>query len=302
MSICIERSRSSRTSASVPSFVSPENATITRSTSSSETSCGRSSGVPRIVRSPMSVRRLLRIRVDEADDVDAVLGVLQDLAADQLADVACTDDHRVLLIRDAATDDRPRDPAVEGHDQRRGRPQQDDGSDVGRAAERRRDGDHEKRADGEDMEDADQVADRRVVRIYLVPVVEAVELAQRERQHRKQRIPARRLVEHRNETYTDDDADHVGEQERATHEPAAPLGDARASAVREDLDRAVVDHGQEWRPPGDVAARVRTVRRGVALQTQPRSQHVSAAHRVRPSLPHSVPLPQIRGYVVPQAR
>ena len=40
----------------------------------------------------------LRVAVDEADDVDAVLRMLDELAGDQLADLAGADDQRVLLV------------------------------------------------------------------------------------------------------------------------------------------------------------------------------------------------------------
>ena len=46
--------------------------------------------------------QLLRIGIDEADDVDAVLLVLEKLPRDQLADVARADDDGVLNERGAA--------------------------------------------------------------------------------------------------------------------------------------------------------------------------------------------------------
>ena len=46
--------------------------------------------------------RLLRLSVDEADEVDAVLGMLLELPRDLLADVTCADDDRVLDVLRAA--------------------------------------------------------------------------------------------------------------------------------------------------------------------------------------------------------
>ena len=64
----------------------------------------------------------LRLRVDEADEVDAVLGVLEDLAPQQLADVAGPDDDAVLDVREAEAGGRPRDDAAERHEGERERP------------------------------------------------------------------------------------------------------------------------------------------------------------------------------------
>ena len=58
-------------------------------------------------RQPLQARhRLLRPVVDEADEVDAVLGVLQDLARDELAHLAGADNDRVLHIGDSRAADR----------------------------------------------------------------------------------------------------------------------------------------------------------------------------------------------------
>ena len=53
------------------------------------------------------VAPLLRLRVDEADEPDPVLGMLLELAGDQLADVAGADDDRVLHVDRAAARNRP---------------------------------------------------------------------------------------------------------------------------------------------------------------------------------------------------
>src|SRR5436309_9388692 len=45
--------------------------------------------------------------IDEADEVDVVLGVLEELPADQLADLASPDNHRVLDVRRLPARERP---------------------------------------------------------------------------------------------------------------------------------------------------------------------------------------------------
>ena len=52
-----------------------------------------------------------RVRVDEADEVDAVLRVLEELPSRELADVAGAEDDRVLKVERTAPRDRARDPA-----------------------------------------------------------------------------------------------------------------------------------------------------------------------------------------------
>ena len=47
-----------------------------------------------------------RAAVDEPDEIDAVLGMLEELAADELADVAGADDECVLDVRAAAAAER----------------------------------------------------------------------------------------------------------------------------------------------------------------------------------------------------
>ena len=50
-----------------------------------------------------------RMRVDEADEIDAVLGVLEELPRSQLSDVARADDDRVLEVERAAARARARE-------------------------------------------------------------------------------------------------------------------------------------------------------------------------------------------------
>src|SRR5204863_1324408 len=67
--------------------------------------------------------QVLRLRVGEADEIDAVLGMLEDLAGDQLPDVAGADDHGVLDVAGAATDDGSRHEPHRDHPDDREEPE-----------------------------------------------------------------------------------------------------------------------------------------------------------------------------------
>ena len=58
----------------------------------------------------------LRSGVNEADNVGAVLRMLDELAADQLADVPCADDHCVLLICPGPSAGSPGNGASKGNE------------------------------------------------------------------------------------------------------------------------------------------------------------------------------------------
>ena len=123
------------------------------------------------------VAPLARRVVDEPDQVDAVLGMLQVLVRDQLPDIAGADDDRVLDVLGPASADRAGATTGERDQHDRERPE---GS---RLLEVRREeagrvpdavGDPDRHRD--EMEDADDVVDGRVVGALLVAVVERVEL------------------------------------------------------------------------------------------------------------------------------
>ena len=84
-----------------------------RSTSSRRTIGGSCSGAPRSVELVEVGAPLLRLAVDEADEVDPVLGVLEQLARDDLADVAGADDDRVLQVGDVPARESAGDGAAE---------------------------------------------------------------------------------------------------------------------------------------------------------------------------------------------
>ena len=177
MSICTPARRTAMTVSRRSAVGSSENATTTRSTSCSRTISSRRSGGPSTGTSSEVGAHPPRRGVDEADQPDAVLAVLHQLARDELADVAGADDHRVLDVRRAAMEHGPGDRAADGDEGDRERPERDelDQARVGEMGERRSD-EQEPGADGDHHEHRGQVVDRRVVGALVVAVVQAEEL------------------------------------------------------------------------------------------------------------------------------
>ena len=77
-----------------------------------------------------TVVALAWIRVDEADDVDAVFRVLEQLSGDELADLAGADDQRVLLVAAEPFAQRARRRAKERDADDRADPEKDQAADV----------------------------------------------------------------------------------------------------------------------------------------------------------------------------
>ena len=177
MSTWTSRSFSERMMVSVSSCVSFEKATITRSTSKSLMIAGRRSEEPRIVIWPRSSRCVLRTRVDEADEVDPVLRMLEELPGDELPDLARAEDDRVLQVRDPVPAEGASRRAADGDQADREAPEDDqlekcrvgEPGDPGTEVE-------DPGADGDEVEHAQELVDGRVVGPLLVVVVEAVEL------------------------------------------------------------------------------------------------------------------------------
>ena len=141
---------------------------------------------------------LFRLGVDEADEVDPVLGVLQELPPDQLSDLPRADNHSVLLVRDAGAAEGSRSRAAE-RDQGDGeRPEECELSDVGvRKTRQPRSHDENPRADRDHVEDVQHVVDRGMVCALLVTLVEAVELGDDDpcRQGSEEEHPLHRRVD-----------------------------------------------------------------------------------------------------------
>ena len=137
-----------------------------------------------------------RMRVDEADEIDAVLGVLKKLASSELADIAGADDDRVLEVERTAPRDRSRNAAGGCHEHDGEEPEEEEPRHVraGAAGKPRRDK-KRPRAERDELEDADDLINRRVVDVLLVAVVQPEELGrddpQRQCQHHYRELNTR---------------------------------------------------------------------------------------------------------------
>ncbi len=197
---------------------------------------------------PVEAGRLrLRRIVDEADELDAVLRVVHDLAREPLADVAGSDDDRPLRVRRAAPEPRPGAHAAEGDEHDR----QDPRCELGRGIERRVEPDGEasveqQRSDGDELQDADEVVRRRVVGALGVGPVEVVQRRDRDPRgkareqqaelERRGRVADRSEHEQRHEERAGN-REQIGGDERAPDE--RPSADEKAVRV----ERAAVRQG-----------------------------------------------------------
>ncbi len=132
---------------------------------------GRSEEVERLI----SVRRSAAIAVDEADDLQSVLGMVADLVGQQARDLTRPDDDDVLDVRGVPPSHDSRDRPEQRNEQDRDRPEDDEAREVRmRQADDLRDRHEPPRADGDHLQNAEDVVDGRVVGSLLVSIVEAV--------------------------------------------------------------------------------------------------------------------------------
>ena len=254
---------------------------ITRSTSSSRNESRKPVGLAEEGEMPDVLPPHFRICIDEADQVDAVFGMLEQLAGDQLPDVSSANDDRVLEVRDVppliaraptrsidtnaiASAQNTTSFGMVGWRRPVSRVEDVEGPDGHR--------DH--------VEDAGEVVDRRVVGALFVLVVEAVQLRDEHprRDGGDERDDLVRRVEHTGRARAGDEpfreqqrgeqADDVGGDEHATDEPSAPADNRRTPPLLDDLERAVVEH------------RDRAV---VQRQTVEESRLLHRVHRAAPS-------------------
>ena len=130
---------------------------------------------------------LARTVVDEADHVDAELGMLQQLARDPLADVAGADDDRVLDVRVGPPHDGTGEGSRGDDERHRKEPEQRElRKSSGSRSPTRSSPRTEPGADGEHVEHAEEVVDRRVVRPLLVARVEPVQAAEHDPQRQRE--------------------------------------------------------------------------------------------------------------------
>ena len=117
---------------------------------------GTSSHEPRTASDSRSSRTVPRLRIDEPDEVDAVLGMREQLAGDQLADFSGADDQRVLQVVVALPAHAARDATEARHSDEGEAPERQELRDA-RVGEPRdiRAGEQKPRADRDQMEDAD---------------------------------------------------------------------------------------------------------------------------------------------------
>ena len=210
---------------------------------------------------------LLRRRVDEPQQVDPVLGVVEQLAPDQLPDVTRADDHRVLDVGRIAARQPARDRTQSGDADERQEPERRQLRLVRMGEpDEPRGREEEPEADGDQMEDADYLVCRGVRGTRFVAVIEAVELRDHgpEREQEQKHHPAegeigapRGLVTEEDQLRrreSDEQANHVRGEEHPPHEPAtahaARSGVSRGFRPRRELRRVTGSGRAEGR--GDV--------------------------------------------------
>ena len=207
---------------------------MTRSTSNSRTIVGRRVSGPSTGRFLEVAAQALRFRVHESDHADPVLGMLTQLACDQLPDVTCADDYRVLNVRVPGLGYPARDPAAEAHEDDRERPERhelrnvrsDDAGDPG--ADEEQPGAHR-----DEVKDAGQLVHGGVARALLVEVVELVELRcncpRRERQEEQEQLrllvdrAPRQAEEQLGDEECDGETHEIRSEKCPPYEPSPPF-------------------------------------------------------------------------------
>ena len=135
-----------------------------------------------------AVAPLARVLVDEADEVDAVLGVLQQLARHLLADVPGADDRACSgRTRPVPADARARSCGRPGRARSRAARRAAASGSSDRRTQHVGEREEHPRADRDHVEDAEEVVDRRVVGALLVARVQAVEAREHDPDRQRQR-------------------------------------------------------------------------------------------------------------------
>ena len=207
------------------------------------------------------VDSLPRVLVHEADDVHPVLRMLKELLGDTLSDVPRADDERVQDVGVASPAQRTRDRAADRDESDREHPEE---RELRKARvceiEDVREREEEPRADGEHVEDAEELVDARVIGSLLIARVEVVDATQNDPEWQGQskeddlRVGADAVVlgvdvrreENLGQREGKQDAGRVRNGERTAHEPSSAT-DAAASLL-DQLARAVVDEVEQPYP------------------------------------------------------
>ena len=186
----------------------------------------------------------LRLPVDESDDVQPVLRVLDQLAGDQLTDLASAQDQRVLDVGAGPAAEATRDRPHHGQEADRERPEGDQRIDAGAARARQARGDQQHPySDRHQVEDLHHVVGGRVVGALLVGAVQALELGDHQ--------PARQRAA--------EDHHLLGGAEGAGASP-----EERGDQVRQAESEQVGDHQAAWHQP-DPALQIGAAQQGSAV-------------------------------------
>ena len=113
--------------------------------------------------------------VHEPDDTEAVLGVLRDLVGEQLCNAARPHDDDVLDVRALPSPNRTAHGTEERNEEHGKKPEHNESTEIrSRQVRDMRDDEKAPRSERDDLKDADNVVDGRVIRSLLVAVVETV--------------------------------------------------------------------------------------------------------------------------------
>ena len=231
---------------------------ITRSTSRLLTTSASRSGPPRMARcSGRSPRRAFGLSIDESDDVQSVLGVLDQLAGDQLTDLAGAQDQRVLDVGARPPAQATRDGPHQGQRADRDGPERDQRINAGaRAPDQARGDQQHPHPDRHQVEDPHDVVGGRVVGVLLVGAVEALELGHHqparqggaEDQHLLRGAEGAPVApEQRGDQVRQAEPEQVGDHQAAGHQPdpALKIGAAqqRPAVIVHGGDQVAGDEG-----------------------------------------------------------
>ena len=231
--------------------------------------------------------------VDEADDVEPVAAVLAHLLGEQARDVARADDEDVLHVRGLASADHADEDAEEPDEADRERPEHHEPLErrMGELDDVRAD-EEDPGSDRDDLEDAEEVVDGRVIGALLVAVVQPVQRARES--PRAGRLAQNRTSSHcgttvstgvgrRNDSLRDDERGHepddVREEQQSTHEPAAARAPGRLPQWRRSRQmplRPQVRQHSRSPPPNYCLPPTRLTRERLAVDVPfPRSSRYS---------------------------
>ncbi len=120
---------------------------------------------------------LFRLVVDEPDEVETVLRMMAQLLRYELADVAGTEDDRVLEVGEGAAREHSCDGSARGDEDDREQPEAEESGEARiRRVRHRRDAEEQPASDRDQVQHRHEVVRRRMVGALLVEVVESVEL------------------------------------------------------------------------------------------------------------------------------